>query len=275
MSGSGLLRLPREIRDEIYQYLLAYTSEAPVNTSFAGPRLRIKDIMYPRSLGAVTSAINLALTNHQLYAEMQPAISPPPPPSPSSLTSRLSPPETADLDIMVKGFMYYPTWTYLPRLTRSKPFNLNVRLRIFSTESFLSNDGWPRQPGSGFRSLMHLLNMLVENGPAFYYTPSVHSANSHRPFVLDCLSIVVEFHDLYTPATHPQTAKNVFGMLKVLARDGIAGGAVRVIRAKADYIGEDGERSIFEREWKVSEQLDSAKARDWGAAGFFFAALVV
>ena len=134
MADSALLRLPRELRDTILTYVVETGNDRPLNPSFPGRRTFRDHIAYPER--AQWSYVRLRAVSRQLRQEYHELI------EVLLATGQLN----AELDIMSKGYLMYPTWTYLPPCgDTSHPVDLNVTLRIFSTEAYRSNDGWPRQ----------------------------------------------------------------------------------------------------------------------------------
>ena len=145
------------------------------------------------------------------------------------------------------------------------PFDLDVSLRIFSTESFRSNDGWPRQPGDGFRTLKKMLDLFTHDGPSFGYVSKYTDRN--ELWTVNRLSVNVTFHEQSKPDSWPETTHNIFKMLKALAVDGLAGDILKRVRVHAEYMHE-GQVQVFDREWEVSDQYDATKAEQWRSIGF-------
>ena len=170
---------------------------------------------------------------------------------------------------MSKGYVFFPTWIYLPPdLPGERPFDLTVNLRLFSTEAYRNrefDDGRPSQPGPGFRCLFRLLNQLVHHGPSFGH--HLELFRGRWLFAISRLSVNISFHDDYTPATWPETVQNIFRMLKALAVDGVAKGVIKTIHACTKY-DQGGEYQVHDREWKVSQRYDVAKANLWREMGF-------
>lgn len=254
-SPSRLLRLPRELRDQILRYLLLERTQPPPNPSFPGSRIWRDDVAHPAHYSSWRYP-SLVWVNQQLRNEYFDIVE----------EYAQSNQNKAELDIMSKGYVFYPTWIFLPPdLPGEFPYDLTVHLRIFSTEAYRSNDGWPRQPGSGFRCLLRLLNQLVHHGPSFG-----HHLELQRGlwlFVINRLTVNISFHDDYTPDTWPETSHNIFRMLKALATDGLAKELVKTIHAHTEYFHQ-GSHVVYDREWKVNEQYDHGKAEEWRATGF-------
>jgi hypothetical protein len=187
---------------------------------------------------------------------------------------------TAELDIMFKGYVSWPTWVYFPLFvlptTRAETqrdwnLNINVHLRIFSTEGFHSSDGWPRQPGEGFRDLFMLLLQFIEHGPDFGHSGSQYDSTSRllssRPdaergedpavsmekqYRINTLTVNLTFHDIYTPATHPESVHQIFKSLKELALSGFFSHTIQTIRARAKYV-QQGKEVEWENQWRVNK----------------------
>ena len=256
-SSSKLLQLPRELRDDLYTYFLHARKPPPPNPSFPGSRIWRDDIAHPGHYSSWRWP-NLVWVNRQIRNEY------------FELVEELSKSHQhkAELDIMSKGYVLYPTWVYLPPdLPGEHPFDLTVYLRIFSTEAYRCNDGWPRQPGSGFRCLLRLLNQLVHHGPSFGH--HLELLRGRWLFAINRLSVHISFHDDYTPATWPETAHQIFRMLKALAVDGMAKDVIRTIHAHTEYQENgNGKLVIYDREWEVSSSYNEDKASEWRETGF-------
>jgi len=258
-SKPSLLGLPRELRDQICFYLIDHTNarKPPPSPPFAGRRSRGPiEIMYCAER-PVHRYPDIALVNHQLRAEIA-----------ENVNSFPRLPE-AELDLMAKGYCFYPTWTKLPgNVNRGAYSDLNVRLRIFSTEAFRMNDGWPRQPGSGFRTLLVLLNNFLMNGPPFL--PQGKDQDTRAPYRINRLSVNVTFHDLYTPATWADTAREILKMLHALADSGIPYPYIKEIKPSVEFQTRYGSMSAT-KELTVAETCDTAVHEQWERAGFRFA----
>jgi hypothetical protein len=306
-AGPALFQLPREIRDLIYSCLLDACNEAPPNPSYPGDRIKMKghgSRNRPRSLVPTSYPANayqcdyigLLRTNQQFRAEIL------------DLTGKrlASGRTTAKLDLMVKGYVAYPTWTYFPwfahpgwkasacehtnfDVDENRSLNVDVSLRIFSTEGFRRNDGWPRQPGSSFRDLFLLLQQFIEFGSGFGQScdrsqtissldlPRMESewltndrlleTAERRLFRIDTLSVDIEFYDMYTRATHPETVHMIFKALKELALSGFFRHRIRCIKARCRYTrhGTDVE---WTNEWAVSTRPDVNVLQEWDNLGF-------
>ena len=203
---SGLLRLPRELRDEIYTYLSRHEEPLP-DPSQHGGRIELGYVMYPGFYKSWWYP-SVIWVNRQLrreYMEMS-----------SSLQFK------SELDIVPEGYLFYPTWTHIdPSITSGIPSDLNVTLRVFSTVALESHDGWPPQHGTGFRSLLRLLNEFACYGPSF-------GCNAGRkirmPVCINRLSIHIVFDRCLWDDWVREAAHNVFRMLKALALNGVPKG---------------------------------------------------
>lgn len=260
-----LLRLPRELRDEIYMYFLYTNTEPPPNPSYPGGRIITyapqPGVRYPFAPLSYWRYPSLVWTNRQIRSEYLDLI------SKLLFAGRAR----AELDIMFKGYLSWPTWTYLPTfLQRGWPFDLDVQLRIFSTEGFRSNDGWPRQPGTAFRDLLSMLTRLLKSGPDFgqnekrQHDGDEANASSYR---INKLSVNVSFHDDYTPATHPETATTIVTMLRELAQAGVVSGVVSTIHVHCECVRK-GKMDFLDHEWAVAERVDLPRMKCWTEAGF-------
>jgi hypothetical protein len=280
-SSPSLLGLPRELRDQIVEFLIEHNNSknAPPSPPFAGRRSKGNssaphDILFP------VDHFNpkyppLVLVNRQLYNEVRENL--------ESL-ERIGK-ATAELDLMAKGYMFYPTFTYLPGcLRRDKAFDLQVNLRIFSTESFRQDDGWPRQPGSGFRTLLTLLNNLLVTGPSLAFPQP--GGMEKEPYRIETLYIDITFHDLYTPGTWPSTTHEIFRLLKCFSISGIPYPYIKALEATVAFETNlpGGASSVYnpstwdllskaysvEGKWRVSELCDKAMLEHFRSEGFEF-----
>lgn len=252
VQDSPLLKLPRELRDEVLKYLLEARKEPPPYPPTTGRRQKLHDTH--DALFAPFRYPPWVWVCRQLRSECFELIA-----------GRVAgAPLMAELDIMFKGYLSWPTWTYLPpKLPRETPFDLEVTMRIFSTEAFRFNDGWPRQPGTAFRDLLFMLNNLLHNGPSL--KSSRENGGLYR---INKLLVNVSFNDDYTPDTFPETAHNIFKMLKQLATVGLTSNIVRTVQAHTEY-DHQGKKLVFDGEWDVLEQVEVVKTQQWNSMGFF------
>jgi hypothetical protein len=166
-SLTGLLRLPRELRDEIYVYVFDDREVPPDNPSASGypiseGTLRFQDSVSQRQL----KKLSLAMTNRQLREEVIDYLSP---------LRKSKGERAAELDIMFEDYVSWPTWIYFPpEATREAPFDLSVRVRVFSVYTFTrydsvaNHDGWNLGDMSApFLDLLLILKRLVRYGPSF------------------------------------------------------------------------------------------------------------
>ena len=208
---------------------------------------------------------------------------------------------------MVKGYLLWPTWTYLPPyLPTERPMDLDISLRIFSTEGFRSNDGWPRQPGTAFRDLLAMLKRFLHFGPSFFVnmecppgglpagwlpseqlayedasadikeliieparvpSPPTEDEQSDSLFKINKLSVNTTFDDEYTHDTWAYTMSNIFRMLKALATSGVAGDVIKTVQVR----GQDtykGRTKVFDASWPVAEEVNEEKVKQWVLMGF-------
>jgi hypothetical protein len=241
---SGLLRLPREIRNQIFSYLFIQAREPPPHPP---PTKRYRhrgkhDILYIPN-DEIVRELPLRFINHQIRSEVTEQVE----------TLHKAGKATVKLDLMVKGYLFWPTITRIPALIpATRTLNLDVDLRVFSTESFRSNDGWPRQPGAGFRSLYSLLNTFLRYGPDMGFGMSTTHGQSYgsRCVEVNTLTINVSFHDLYTPATWPDTAQQIREKVKTLAQSYVPRGHVRRVCLSITYQS-NGTTCEMMNEWDV------------------------
>lgn len=253
----GFFGLPPELKAHIYSLVLLDRDRvAPPAAPYLGDhQAGHGEIRYPQRYRAwrwptthwVSRAMRNDMVDHVTDALLQRRIRP-------------------ELDIMVHGFLFFPTWLYLPPdLGGDIAFDLDLSLRLFSPEAFRPNDGWPRQPGAGFRMLLRLLNQLYHEGPSFGQHFEILAGRVKWP--INTLSVRLSFHDPYTPATHPDTAHEIFRMLKALATSGLAHGILQTIRVHAEYTTPDGPVARTAT-WPVARAVDEARAKQWRQTGF-------
>lgn len=258
---TGLLYLPRELRDAIYTYSTIQTWN---------PQSALRIIPPPADDGQLYfwpehnkwQPISLLQVNHQIRSEVLDFISQ----QHRSHTLR------ADLDIRAKGFVYNPTWSFLNFALRPRDsLDLHVNLSIFSTEAFRRNDGWPRQPGQIFRALLNFLMRFIFRGPSFldgepdFETPGPHFIRT--------LEVCVTFQDWYTLDTWPETVHEIFRMLKALSMLDTAYQYLGRIRVSSMYTRRDQDVSR-QAEWDVRSADAKTpaifKEDDWARIGFYF-----
>lgn len=255
VQDSRFLNLPREIRDHVLDYVLNDPNDLPLRPPIPGERKRCKinDSHYPpyRSFRYPSCVWTCRQLRHECFDLA----------SRQAKCGRI----TGKLDIIVKGYLLFPTWIYLPpALPRETPFDLKVNLRIFSTEAFRSNDGWPRQPGAAFRDLLWILNNLLHNGPSL----ESNQDTENGLYRINKLSVHITFHDDYTPDTFPETAHNILRMLKQLAAVGLTSNIVKTVKAHVEY-NTRGKNHKYDGEWNTPEQCDPAKVQEGNNMGFF------
>ena len=175
------------------------------------------------------------------------------------------------------------------------PENLNVKvnLRVFSTEGFHRNDGWPRQPGSGIRALLILLLRFVEFGPDFGHHASnygemsrslrsksepeessddsgsgltIYQGGGCQIYRINTLTVDVSFEDIYTRATHRETVHQIFKALKELALSGLFVRGLKIVRAQARFT-QNAKEVEWANEWWRSPGPDLGILSRWSTEG--------
>jgi len=222
--SSRLLTLPDELKYRIYTLLLDDRASVPAGPYLGDHQQSFRgDIKYPTTYSSWRWP-PLVWVSRQARNELMDHAG----------DRSLKRQTRAELDIMANGYTFFPTWISLPPdLPGEVPFDLDVTLRVFSGEAFRSNDGWPRQPGAGFRSLLTLLNQLVHEGPSFGHHFEILAGKN--TWTINNLSVNVTFPDKYTQATAPETSRAIFGAMKALATDGIADGIIGTIHLNSTY----------------------------------------
>ncbi|OQN98203.1 hypothetical protein B0A48_15479 [Cryoendolithus antarcticus] len=258
---SILFQLPKELRLQIWEHAMHSTNSPPPSPLFSGPRVERqegrtthKDIAYPTTL-LRTSLFALLKVCRQSRKEVLDLL---------TNECKNARPQDLRLDVMAKGFIFYPTWTLLPPVIISRvPVNLDVTLRIFSPESFVSNDSWPRQPGSGFRSLLTLLNQLLHHGPGFTY-----SGLTSR-IAIKTLTIRVVCLELYNKAMFAPAVLQLVRVCKSLAQRGDASEYISHIRIIAEDSGDPAMETLKRREWAYDVHCvrNENEIANWSASG--------
>lgn len=165
-TGPIILALPREIRDEIYLTILQSPNEPPSSPEYPSPIAagsgtelkRHPRIRYPVNIYPRYTCQDLLESNHQLNTEVREALARHDA-SKQGLDSKL--------DLMIRGFDVWPTWTLLPGpVTHIR--NLGVEMRIFDDYHGSQFDG-DGGPGPIFQPLFHLLSGFFHHGPQFVY----------------------------------------------------------------------------------------------------------
>ncbi|KAK5108830.1 hypothetical protein LTR62_007804 [Meristemomyces frigidus] len=246
---SSLLALPRELRNHVLDYLLLDHHNAPISPLFPGKRTKgLKDIMFPsKTPNPASRRLAPLLVNKQLHIEFLE----------HAHLLYTSGHATAELDIMAKGYSLWPTWTRLPTLPlRNKPADLTIHLRVFSTEAFRPlGGGGSRAQGAGLRGLYALINNFIRMGRSleFYLVNGDQGVPGQGLYVVDRLTVEVEFCDLYTPDTWAGTVREIvegFGMLAGCGGFGESVGRVRVV----SRFTVAGRVNWVEKEWVVRER---------------------
>lgn len=238
----GLLRLPGELRDGIYDYLLHNHEDPPSCPENAGTRIPLQNTIRLKGVYACCPWWNspLARTNHQLRAETLEHM--------SEFRSS-APPQTAELDMIFEHYVSWPTWKYFsPQITRGFSFDLNVYVRIFSTETFKDYDGvrnfdgWFRGHISApFLDLVVLLKRLVRHGPSFQQEPLSNNTTLDRqngsqlpmPFKVGRLWVGITYHN-DAGRLRSNNSSFVKGLRHLLFRSGIARGLIETIEVDAE-----------------------------------------
>lgn len=257
----GLLRLPRELRDEIYAYIASENAVPPACPNNAGVRISDGTLRYQDPKDAIHSCYHaLTKTNHQLRTEVRYYAS-------TLRTSNCR--HVAELDIMFgEDFLSFPTWIYLPLcLAREEPFDLKVHFRIFSVYTFeeynsvRNRDGWQIGTMSApFLDFLILLRRLVRYGPSFgppsppnsSSTSSLNGVPSTRSFFrLRNLSINVAYHnDTYNGGNN----SNFIKCVRTLAWTGLARGAIDQIKLHWRFHNYSGSPKENEKSYIVAQE---------------------
>lgn len=200
-SQATLLGLPFELRTQILTHLLVTHYDPPVNVFTDVPRRHSDyNIVLPRTCPA-SPAVSLLLVNRQINAEVKQCL--------EDLKARKE--DLVELDVMVRGYWLYPTFTRLPLLQRDVASPLNITLRAFSAEMFLS----PCTVGflTDLLRVFFLFGSRLGSGiAAADETPALYEISK--------LTVKLEFHDLYTPSTWSHAAAALSEELQRLVLSG-------------------------------------------------------
>ncbi|KAF2216631.1 hypothetical protein CERZMDRAFT_93922 [Cercospora zeae-maydis SCOH1-5] len=260
-STSPLLRLPRELRDLIMLDAMTIRHSAPTRSFRTIPPPATDGQFYLWSEHSNWQYLNLLAVNQQIRAEAK------------DLTTQLYNANRIrfEIDILVKGYVYTPKWTLQSlALQPNSSLDLQVNLTILSTEAFRANDGWPRQPGHIFRTLLNFLSRFLHQGPTFLHDDA--SFFTKGPFYLRNLNLNVTFQDDYTRGTHADTVREICRMMKALSKLDTASKYIGRIQVDASWQVQ-GEDFQLQREWdlnEVNQEQEELKETDWAAVGFLF-----
>ncbi|OQN98669.1 hypothetical protein B0A48_15335 [Cryoendolithus antarcticus] len=259
--ASILFQLPKELRLQIWEHAMHSTNSPPPSPLFSGPRVERqegrtthKDIAYPTTL-LRTSLFAILSICRQSRKEVLDLL---------TNECKNAKPQNLRLDVMAKGFIFYPTWTSLPPVIISRvPVNLDMTLRVFSPESFVSNDSWPRQPGSGFRSLLTLLNQFLHHGPGFTF-----SGLTSR-IAIKTLTIRVVCLELYNKAMFAPAVLQLVRVCKSLAQRGDASEYISHISIIVQDSGDATMETLKRREWAYDVRCvrNENEIANWSASG--------
>ncbi|KAK4580478.1 hypothetical protein LTR86_000681 [Recurvomyces mirabilis] len=255
----SLLGLPRELRNHILAYLLFASRNEPISPLFPDKRVKGRQgIMLP-STATLSRPSQILMVNRQLRVEIQEQV--------DALYKTGD--ALTEVDVMVKGYLLWPTWTKLPIiLQRGKPADMNMKLRIFSTESLQPRNTWPGTAGAGLCGLFTLLNMFLRHGTSTAWSHPAAELEQEA-YRIDILTIKVVFVDIYTPDTWPDTIAEIIAKLKVFASSGIPYPYMRKLQLECDYLRRD-ERVSVRHEWDVKERPEPVLLNEWDEACALF-----
>lgn len=175
-----LLRLPQEIRDQIYSDILDLPALAPPICPNDAEDCIEEDqgwgCGYYSDTFPPISCLALLLSNRVIAAEVSEVIA-----------RRNKNKETAlryKLDLMIWDCDLQPTWLSLP-VPLKYVRKVEVDVRIFRYEGI----PWADYPSQLSQYLLQLLRRFLTNGPAFIKSHSELSMSHHRPPQLDSLTI--------------------------------------------------------------------------------------
>lgn len=272
----GLLRLPRELRDEVYYYIFSDRKAPPNGPNDVGSRvsegtLRFED-EHNRCPWFSTS---LSRTCRQLRCETRDYI---------SRHRTLSTDLKAELDLMFNHFTSYPTWLYVPPdITREAPHDLKVNIRIFSVYTFerydriANSDGWNLgEMSAPFLDLLLLLKRFVRFGPFFNKPWHTHDSNTIEDNIasnnvvthfyrIHTLSVNVTFHN---NTSNKGNASNILKCLRNLARCGLSRRFIHVIKVHISCTDYYERRIDLDRAFNVWHDVDEARVRSAIRRGF-------
>ena len=151
---SSFLALPRELRENIYLFLLSERHQIPMDPSQTGGRIEIASNTYFETQPPRPALLQLKLCSKQLHAEATDFI--------RLHQDSLSP--QAHLDMLVVGAAIYPTWFYLPLTTTLDP-TLDICFRVFSPQGW--KEPFKEDADAVYRALWLLFRNLVFKGVYF------------------------------------------------------------------------------------------------------------
>ncbi|KAF2718552.1 hypothetical protein K431DRAFT_287571 [Polychaeton citri CBS 116435] len=219
---SSFFTLPRELRDEVYGYLLPFSQPVPSLQSLARQTFEADSTHYAHRMCG-NSIVPLALANRQIYFEVE------------DVTQRIATSKAlskVQLDVAMFGQRIFLTFTHLPFSPHFFPkaggparlnLDMDVNLRVGDTSLFFPEDA------NRYQHLWLKLGEIFFEGPEF--RPYV--ASSRRPIKIDNLDMKMVFLDVYTPSTHMQCAMNILADLRMTASCGLWDGYVDNISFQA------------------------------------------
>ena len=208
---SRLLNLPRELRDNVYLFLLTEARPAPEDPSDAGERDIYSSTTFFERGSPKPALLQLKLCSRQIYAETTETL--------SKHHDELE--DHAELDIMVKGSAIYPSWTYIPLTCTLNP-QINISLRLFESWEGGFNT-------SVYRSLWSYFNHLVFNGPCF--RPDHSTRSLVTPLEIRRLKFAIRMCFPTSADDWYGTYRDVFDRLERLAMDNVGLGHVQEVEA--------------------------------------------
>ena len=280
----ALLRLPRELRDEIYYCLLDHRDEAPFSPIEAGPRISQGTLqLQPAHDSVAWRTRSLTSTNRQLREEIRELIS-------TTWASEHKP--FAELDVMFEhhyerhGLKWQlstrtsPTWIQFPAAIRPDvPFDLRLHMRVFFASDQDNRAASRKFQGLQIRNscleMVLLLKRLVRFGPGFQPRHAeaesdgvnIYAVTQHRPcFKIGTLSV-----DLTNVSTYNQgltgTNSYLLRTFTSLARSGLARSAIENIDVRWRHHPWDGSPYDANENLVVRQDIDEEHMRfcvEWG-----------
>lgn len=206
---SQFLALPRELRDNIYLFLINERRPAPEDPSNAGVRDVHSTKIFFEQCSPKPALLQLKLCSKQTYAETTKILD----------KYKYDWQYPACLDIMVKGLAIFPTWTSLP-VTETLHSQVDISLRLFESWEGGFNT-------SVYRSLWTYFNHLVFNGPC----SRLGGRNRSLPTPLNFTKLRFVIRLCFPTSVDDWygTYRDVFDRLERLAMDNVGLGHVQTV----------------------------------------------
>ena len=259
MESFPFLRLPRELRDCIYAYVLQSKAEPPISPEdptlsdrhdFDEAYGRKRGIMFEKSSLAYFTCCGLLCADRQISKEMH------------DIISRNG--NIWQLDCMIQDHRLWPTWLSLPASPKYlRRVEVNLRAFSFKRSQWGSDGG----PGEMVVLLLRLLGGFFEYGPRFLGRP-LESPLHLESLVVSLVAVPAipgRNEDSRPVWGHPalELMCRIFALqLKKIQSSGLLYGRVKMLKLRCE--------GRLDKEWAITDQGEHAtwSAREWAPYGW-------